>query len=183
MAREVPTREPTSLVAGDSWQWDVTLADFPPSEGWELSYTVRGPEDLDIKWSTHINAVGATYEVRVPASATNLSPAGYKLFGFVTKGTERFVVYGEADGEGVLNVRPNPSAAVNALSHDETVLAAIDATIIGQATDSQKVIQINGRRVESWDSGELIKFQNIYRARVLAARNPEALTPKYEVVF
>lgn len=179
MAAEIPSKEPTSFIAGDSLQWDKTLADYPPGEGWQLAYALRGPVDLDIGWSAEVTAPGSAFEVRVPAATTAaLTPGTYRLVGFVTKGTDRFVIHSES-----IHGQADPSTAVNALTADEIALAAIDATILGRATKAQASVQIDGHRVDSWGVDDLLKLQNTYRARVHRARNSGALTPTYEVEF
>ena len=88
MPPTVPTIEPRSAYSADTWEWDKTLADYLPSDGWQLSYRVVGPVVLDIVWGTHVTASGDVFEVRVPASVTNaLIPGFYTLVGSVTDGT------------------------------------------------------------------------------------------------
>lgn len=178
MGYDIPTSEPTELTAGDSWQWDVSLTDYPPGDGWQLAYAIRGAEDLDAAWSSEISANGGTYEVRIAAGNTDLTPGNYRLIGFVTLSGERHIVY-----DAPLTVRANPVTTVNALSHDETMLAAIDALLEGRAQDVKEGFSIAGRDVRKLSPEELVRWQNIYRARVLQARNPGALTPVYEAEF
>lgn len=178
MAAEIPTTEPTTLTAGDSWRWDKTLGDYPASAGWQLSYMFRGEEDLSVPWSTLVTADGDTFEVRIPAASTDLSPGPYRLFGRVTDGTDVFTVYNE-----VVAVQVNPATAVNQQSLNQRILAAIEAALEGQAlTPEQKRTRVNGREIEYWEPGELMKMRGHYELLVQIERNPDARI-EHEVHF
>lgn len=91
----IPTVEPTKIIAGDSLQWDRTLEDHPPSDGWSLSYALTGAEATVLEVPTTATADGAGYQVRVaPADSIFYDAGRYNLVGFVTHadGT-RFEVY------------------------------------------------------------------------------------------
>lgn len=102
MAATIPTTIPAQLTAGDTWQWKITLFDFPASEGWTLSYAFRrrgGPELIGLTSA----ASGADHLVNTSAAATADFTAGdYEGQGYVTKDTERYRVW-----SGLLTVLPN----------------------------------------------------------------------------
>ena len=169
MSAEIPTSVPDVLVAGDTWRWDITYPDFDASAGDQLAYALRGAQDLAIVWGTHVTASGSGFAVRVPASSTNLPAGTYRIVGFITSGSERDTVELKT-----VTLMANPATAVATASHDERVLAALDAAIEGRVTKDQEDITINGRSVKHIPFGELLQYQGIYRERVAAARNDEA---------
>lgn len=185
MPYEVLTEEPTELVGGDTWTWRKAVSEFPASAGWQLAYRLAGESDLAIAWGTHVSADGDGFLVLVPAASTGKPAGTYVLTGFVTKGSERYTLL-DADGrplEVVVTVLANPATAVNAKSHDETVLALINAALEGRLSADQEEFQINGRSVKHIPIEELIKLQGQYRARIIAARNPSAAFRQIEVGF
>jgi len=178
VAAEVPTCEPTELIAGMTWRWDVSYPDFSAADGYELNYYLRGPEDLDIAWDEHVSAAGTGFEVRVPSADTDIAPGNYRLVGVVTLDGEDDPAF-----EGPVVVVPNPSAVVDGLSQDETVLAALDAAIAGRASDDQEEVRINGRMIRSIPLRELVQLQGIYRRRVAQASDATGEARTVEVVF
>jgi len=86
MAHTVPTAVPASLRAGDTATWLRSLADYPASDGWVLSYVL-------VKTGAQIaitaTASGADHLVEVDAATNNgidvmrdiMSPLRYHGFG------------------------------------------------------------------------------------------------------
>lgn len=170
-----PTREPTELTAGTTVEWDRELAAYPPADGWTLQYAIRGPVDLDVE----AEAAGDLYRVRLAAADTEHLKAGtYRLYGFVERGPDRFIVY-----EGDLAVRANPIEAVGHATHAERVLEAIEAAIEGRLTSDLEEVTINGRSVKHIPMRELVRLRAIYAAEVAAERNPGRFGQRVEVVF
>lgn len=172
MAAEIPTHEPRVLVASTTWEWDKTLADFPPSDGWQLSYFLRSlasiGEDLDIDWGDEVNANGETFEVRVPFGSTKITPGAWDLFGEVTDGTKKHLVF-----QRRVKVLPGPSV-VGTKSHAVLLLEALEAVDLASATRGDKVrITVNGRTTE-FDHAEY--NMRLVRARLAVEheRNPHA---------
>jgi hypothetical protein len=145
LALQIPTTEPDTITAGDSLEWDRALADFPASEGWELSYQLRtdGGEgavgDLDFA----ATASGDSYEVRVLAAATtNLIPGPYRLHARVTDGTttkswlvRRVIVHADP-------------VAAGAKSHARVMRDALRTALQTAATDGAYLsVSVNGRSV------------------------------------
>lgn len=176
MAKQVPTREPESLTIGSSWAWDVTYPDFPADESWQLSYDLRGPDDFDLAWGTHVTAGdGAEFEVRVTAAqsaAGVATPGPYRLVGRVNKSGDTW------DGEVVYNahllVLADPSTSVGAKSYNRQMLEAIEeALLAGVASSAEaKRITINGRTIEYRDTADLEGRRAHYAMLVAVEENP-----------
>lgn len=179
MPHDVPDSEPTEIRAGESWQWDRTLSEHPPSDGWTLKYALRGPTDGDITASTS----DETYEIREAPGNTDFTPGHYRLVGYVQKEsggevTEREVIY-----EGTVHVLPNPITAVNSKTHAEKVYESITAMIEGTASKEQRRLRINGREIERISISELLRLRNVYADQVRMERHPGQLSPGVEARF
>ena len=177
MTPTTPIGEPTTLVQGAAWSWDVTYSDFPSDESWQLRYYLRGPDDFDLTFGTHVAADGSGgYEVRVTAaqSLAGVDPGAYRLIGRVNKTSHEF------DGTIVYNahllVLADPTTAVNAESHNRQMLDAIDAALLAGAGDSAefKSVALNGRTVTYRDRAEMEKARTHYALLVALEENPDA---------
>ncbi len=172
MAPSVPTIEPTAPVAGDSWKWDKTLTAYPAGEGWQLSYYVRGPIDIDIDWGTEVTASGDVFQVRVEETKTDdLTAAGaYDLIGRVTDGTDTYTVV-----RCRINVQANPATAVNAKSLAVQMVEALDAALLANPESAGVVrVQINGRTIEYGSPDEAQRARDRWNLQVEIERNPNA---------
>jgi len=173
LAPTIPITEPLQFIAGDSWQWDKTLPDFPASDGWELSYKFRGETDYDADWGDDVTSPAGEegFEVRIPPADTiGILPGPYTLWGEVTDGTDDYTPI-----EWKVNILPDPKTAVNAKSFNQTVLDAIRATISGGAlTDNQKSVTIHGRSIESFEIEDLENLKAEYTILVALDKNPRA---------
>lgn len=178
MGYQIPDNEPDELTAGMSWQWNKVSSDFPPSEGWQLTYLFRGPEDLETTWDDDVSADGDTYQVRIPKASTDLTPGTYELYGYVDDGTDRHDLY-----YGRLTVWPNPDTAVGEGTHAERTLAVIEAAIEGRLSDDEEEWEIAGRAVKHIPIDELYRLRNRYREEVIAERNPDRLMTTLEAEF
>lgn len=166
MPRTVPTYEPTSATAGDSWEWDRTLSDYPPSGGWTLTYSLTGAHESVLSISATTSDLGDYFEVRVAPATTVAYTAGpYKLIGHVTDGTDRFVVY-----SAPLTVLPDPATATPEFTHAERMLAAIRALLEGRVTEDVQRFQVAGRALEKMEPVELRKWEAVYADRVRMER-------------
>lgn len=171
---EIPVREPSDIVAGDTIKWyrlDLT-GDFPATDGWSLAYTLRLRSGTGNKIAIAAAASGDGFLIAVAAATSAAYPAGeYELEGYVTKSTERYRVY-----LGTCLVRPNlageADGAHDSRSHAERVLDAIEATIEGRASNDQLEYTVAGRSLRRMAFAELHAFRSLYRAEV--AREKEA---------
>lgn len=176
MAKTIPTREPRQLVIGSSWAWDPSYLDFPADDSWQLSYDIRGPDDFDLVWGTHVSAGdGSEFEVRVTAaeSAAGITtPGTYRLVGRVNKSGDTWdgeIVYSEH-----LLVLADPSTAVGVKSFNRQMLEAIDTALLAGASNSAEAqrIEINGRVIQYRDTADLEGRRAHYAMLVAIEENP-----------
>jgi hypothetical protein len=180
LSKAIPTCEPDVLRAGDTWKWTRSFSDYPVSEGWVLSYSIRGASvlvDADVVVTPGTN----DYAVVVAAAKTAaLLPGTYQWAAFVTKAGERYT----AD-EGVLVVERNLStaAAGDALSHAEKMLSIVEAVLAGRVPADVDSYQINGKSVVKIPVPELKKLRKQYRTEIWRLRNGNRLGPAHVTVF
>lgn len=177
-----PTREPRQFIAGDTIQWTKQLADYPPADGWTLHYKLNGPstlsEDVDVDVS------GDMYEVTIPAAATAF-PAfvagAYRMIGYVDNvAGERHTIY-RAD----IEILPNVAAVsyANLRTHDEKMLAAIQAALEGRSSADIEQYQIDGTAITKIPMERLLQLQGIYQYKVWRQANPDVAFPSIEMAF
>ena len=173
MAADIPTTEPAVARAGDTWKWTKTLADYPASEGWALTYRFKSS---DYAFEAAATTSGDDYAVTVAATTTDDVVAGlYTWVAQVAYGGEKFTV-----DSGVLTVNPDyhtgtSTATYDGRSHARIVLAAIEAVIEGRASIDQEGYEIAGRSLKRTPIPDLLKLRQAYRAEVAAEASAEAI--------
>lgn len=178
----VPSIEPAEITAGDTVTWRRTLADYPASASWVLSYALRsaaGSYDFDASASGDDHLVSVA-----PTTTKGWVPGTYSWAAFVTKAPDRFEV-----ARGTIVVRRNLAAPgpLDDRSHARKVLDAIEAVIERRATKDQEEYTIGDRSLKRTPIAELIKLRGIYRGEVrreqqaadLAAGRPSSGTRLY----
>lgn len=161
MARTIPTTEPASVRAGDSWQWTKTLSDFPAST-WTLTYTLFSSTDV---LSVSASADGADHSVDVAPATTGAYTAGwYDWIAQVTDGTDTHTV-----GKGRINVLPDVASAstYDGRSHARKMLDYLTAIIEGRASDETiSVVRASSPGVDVTYKPDLEKLRAKYAAAV-----------------
>ena len=161
MGYTIPSVEPSSARAGDTWQWTRTLADYPASV-WTLTYSLwNASADITIVAS----ASGDDHSVSVAGATTGAYSAGrYDWVARVSDGTDTYTV---EDGRA-LTVLPAVGAAMDTRSHARVMLDAIDAMIEGRATDGDlDVVRTTiGDHTTEFDLPTLLKLRERYAAAV-----------------
>ncbi len=183
MAPTTPFGEPTDVVAGDSWLWTARYGDYPSSEGWALSYSLRGVHQLDTE-TAEVTVASDLWTVNIPASRTaDLAGGTYRWAAYMT-GSGSYAGRRHQVGTGVLTVAPNAALAAEGdlQSSDERILAAIEAAIEGRITDDVQMTQIAGRLITNIPILELQRLRGVYERRVWRLRNPGKM-PVARVVF
>lgn len=163
--------EPTRLRAGVSWSWDrYPSADFLPSDGWALSYTLRRGNDGPIT----VTGSGSAdhFEMRVTGAASAAYPPGrYLVLGKVSKSGAVYVFY-----EGVLIVEPDLATAKP--SHAERMVAALEARLEALAGSGEVTAFTEGAYSETRGPfADLTAQLGIWRDKVRRERGGKALTP------
>lgn len=158
MTATIPTMEPTTLRAGDTWRWrrDDLSADYP-APTWTLKYRFKNAAG-----GFEVEAVpdGVNFLVNELADDTQGRAAGaYNWQAQVDNGTERYTV-----GEGVLQVLPSLFAGAAGTGQDVRSWAARTLANVKDAIEklSSKTVaeyEIDGRRWKGKDLAELMQFR------------------------
>ena len=163
MAAEIPTTEPTEVIAGDTIKFAISLGDYLASDGWVLSYSIRNAAD---HYDVTGTAFGADHLIEVLASDTAIwAPGEYQYAGYVALGAERYTVR-----RGTLRVVGN---FANLVPHDFRTQArkAVDdlkaALATFKATAGRvKRYSIAGRDVEFETITEMMKLLQFWQREV-----------------
>jgi hypothetical protein len=159
----IPTTEPDRLFAGDTAKWNKTISDYPPTDGWTLTYAFRGPSNFPDQQAT---SSGSAYVIVIAAAITTALAVGtYYWSARVNKAGETYTV-----ARGVLTVDMVAGGVV--ITHNEKMLAAINAVLEGRVTADINQYTIGTRMVTKIPFKELLHFKGVYEAKVWRDRNP-----------
>ena len=159
----IPTTAPTSVTAGDTIKFQISLTDYPASDGWTLAYTLFGISGPPITWTG--TASGAFHLVSIPAATTAAyAPGSYTATRSVSKGAERYTL-----GSAPVAITANPatmSTGFDNRSAARKVVDAIDALMLGTASTGQQEMNIDGTMLKNYPVADLLKIRSVYLFQV-----------------
>jgi hypothetical protein len=165
--------EPTSLQAGDSATWPVTLPAYPASAGWVLHYRLLSPTSAA---TFDAVAEGDSYRVTLSAATTAGFTAGAcTLLRWVTKGAERITL-----GTTPLQVLADltTAALLDSRTQNAKALADARAALAAHLAGGKAHVQaytIAGRRMEFRSVADLQALINHYQVEVAKEQAAAAL--------
>lgn len=164
------TTEPTAITAGDTVLWTKTLADYPASAGWALTYTIINASN---KYTVNASASGDSFTVNVSAATTAGWASGdYSWQSRVTKGAEAYTI-------DIGDIRIAPSFAAQTTldnrSQAQKALEAIEATLAGRATSATAEYEIAGRKLKYISPAELISLRDFYKRVIVKEQAADRL--------
>jgi hypothetical protein len=160
----------TRAVAGDTWTWLWSSADYPASAGWAVSWRLVGPGVALVITTTASGDAHLATASAASTGALTVDVAGVPctLVGWASRAGERFEIYRAACA-----VLPNPATITGDLrGHAARTLAAINALLEGRATKDQQSYKIGERELSRIPVNELLALRDYYRAE--AQREDEA---------
>lgn len=162
---DVPSREPSRLISGDTWEWTREWAADYPSPTWTLTYYFRHASTLEAKTFTGASDGSGGFSIAVPAADTKEYAPG--RWSFVARVSSGAVVHTVA--RGFVEVLPDyADEGADHRTYNERCLDAIEAVREGRASTDQSSYTINDRSVGrmSWDELEeaWTKFRNLVAA-------------------
>ena len=189
-APQIPTHIPHELTPGDSWTWQLVFGDYPPSDGWTLTVSLRGPAatgeasgEIDIEATATTD--NSAYLVSARADQTaSLVPGNYRWVAWVER-----VVDAQLErvsirrGVTILLQQLQTADAGDTTTHNERMLAAIEALIEGRTTADVEYYQIAGRALTKIPVKELMAYRAKYAAAVWRERHPHETAPARMVTF
>lgn len=153
MAAEVPTIEPATLVAGDTLKFTKTLADYPASASWVLTYTLANAAQ---RYTFAATASGDDHAVTVAATTTaTYAPGNYDWRAQVSKAGEVFTV-----GAGVMTVQPSFATATDGRSSARKTLDAINAYLADSNNLAAASYEIAGRKLSRYSIPDLLQLRS-----------------------
>jgi hypothetical protein len=152
------------LQAGESLAATLGYDDFPRSAGWALVVQILGPTGPAGSVACGAASDADSFSFSLPASATTTWPGGKYAYSVqATLASPATVSIAE---RGVFQVLPNPTNTTAAM----TILAAINAVILGAAGDDQLTVSVDGVQLKYWmrDRGidDVLKLQQRFEAIV-----------------
>jgi hypothetical protein len=181
LAAEIPTCEPTSIVAGDTVKWTRSLSDYSAADGWSLTYAIRGVGSVDVEAATDTDGVGFAVTLSAQNSA-KLAAGQYQFIGYVFSADdppEQYTVFGPVS----LTVLPNigDAKAGELVLDEEKELALINAQIQELLASPNESYSIGGRAAAKRKLADLYQARGIVIARL--GRKRGQTVPSREVVF
>lgn len=175
MAPPIPSREPNSIFAGDTVKFSRTFADYPAT-AWTLAYLFRGPSEL-VEQTAAVS--GSGFLMTIDAGDTERLLAGTYQWSARATSISSGETYTVA--RGVLEVVLVAGAVVQ--SHNEKMLAAINAALEGRVVADVQLYTIGGRMVTKIPFEKLLHFKGVYEAKVFRDRNPGRIGVPVAVAF
>jgi len=175
----IPQREPSEAVAGDTWHWQRSFADYPPSTGWSVKYLFSGPGSLEVAADPVADQSG--YDVTVDADDTARIKAGvYEWAAIATHTTDgRKTV-----ARGITVVTPDfeQLAEGDLVTHEEKMVTILRSVLEGRAEDDVQFQIIGGRQIQMIPIKELQQMYEYYGEKV-RKRRAGGRTPSFLVTF
>ena len=171
---QYPLNEPQQVTANDTMTWRRHSDEYPPSNGWILSYALRGPSSLDFTATS--DADGFVIDASAPSVAGE-----YFLQGMVSNGTERHTIH-----KSTVSVLPDLSTVTGAYDGRSTtkiILDALDAVLAGDATKAILEMDVDGTRIKNKTTAQLMTARGVYALKYWREKNPGKLCPSVSVRF
>jgi hypothetical protein len=169
----LPDYEPDEIAIGETLEWRKVLPDFPPADGWAVTYYVRG---AGRGFDQAAAADGGGWRVTVDAGVTaQMSPGKYFFEARASKsGVEHEVARGEMTA--VVSIKGmSVTATLDDRSQAQKILDAIDALVAGKATLDQQSYQIGNRQLARIPIPDLIALRTRYAQVVARERRTRRL--------
>ena len=172
---ETLTTVPSQIIAGDSYNIQLTVANYPVAD-YTGSLTFVGYTSASVTASAGTGPEDFLFSLT--STLTNITSGTYSYYVQMTSGSERNTVIG-----GYTNVIGNPALQTTNVSHQEIMLNAIQLVIEGRADDGIQEMTINGRTLKYIPLNELmalraqyLKELNIMRGGASTARKVIPIT-------
>jgi hypothetical protein len=154
--------EPSEIIQGNSYEWERNLPEYPAS-AWTLKYTIS---NADSAVTFTASPSGDAFAMSLSTADTSaLSPGRYTLSAYVEQTGKRVLV-----DQRDLEVKPDLSAAADRRSYAQRALEAIEATILGAASNSQQQVEIDGRSISRYTPEQLIVLRDRLKREVEAEK-------------
>jgi hypothetical protein len=152
--------EPSFFSAGDTVTWKKTVSDYPPADGWTLTYKIRSATAV---YTVVCTTSGTDYLATILAAASAVMVAGvYSWVAYVTKTGEQHTI-----ATGTVTILPDitVSSVVDARTDAriiyDSLIVAYKAYI--SSSGNWKSFTINNKAVTFNSADEIIKQMEYWR--------------------
>lgn len=160
MSAPIPETEPARIVAGDTAKWLRSLADYPATAGWLLTYTLVNTAQ---RYTFAAAPSGSDFLVSVPAGTTSGWVAGsYAWRAQVSLAGEVYTI-----GEGRVDVAAAFGTVVDGRSQARRQLEAVEAMLEGRATSAVAEYTVANRQLKYIPVPELLVLRDRLRIDVM----------------
>lgn len=162
---------PDTIIAGDTLDFTVTVADYPATDGWTLKYRLTprfsSPTQAPVTLTALTNADGTDYDVQAsPATTAALAAGEYTWARWVEKTGARQTL----SESGALLVKADPALTVQGFdsrSHARKMLASIETALeVFGANPVMKSYTVGTRQYMRADIPDLLVLRDRYRNEV-----------------
>ena len=167
----IPTTEPQTITAGDSFTWQRTLADYP-ADSWTLKYRLI---NADGKIDITASASGTDHLVNVaPATSAVYTAGAYTWTAWVEKTGYRITI-----GGGTIEVKPN-IAALTTLDARSDAAVIVDQLMAAYKTYTAgnghiAEYDIGGRRMKYRSAAEILDQINHWKSILASEKRAERI--------
>lgn len=173
----IPARIPSSLTAGDTWQWTLTLPEYLPGQGYTATYQLVGKTSLSFTASPNVSL--GNYDVSVAAATTATVGAGpYRWNLRVTDAAG--VVHVVRSGHVLVLSDPGVTTGTDATTHAQHMLVLIESELEARVKgdgSSNVSYSIEGRSISKMTLQELYSLRGKYRGEVSRIANGGQIAP------
>jgi hypothetical protein len=163
---------PSTLVAGDTWQWKQAFLPFPAGSNYTLAYFFANAANAFTIAGGAVTTANSIFSILFAASATAaLTPGKYRWQAYITDqvGVRTTVA------EGWTTVTPNlaTGSPVDLRSYNRQVLDAIEALLTGRLVTDAARYTIGNRSLDKLSPADLIIARSTYRWLVFHEKRKE----------
>lgn len=159
----VPTAVPSRLIAGDTWQWTLDLADYPAGTWTAIAYFEKAGSSFNVTATPS----GTTHSFTIAAATTaNYAAGRYAWRVRVTNGSVTTTI--EPGGHLEVEINPALGGGRDTRSWAQRTLEAVEAFLEGNASTAQASMSVGGRSLSRWSLSELNQWRDDLRAEVRA---------------
>jgi hypothetical protein len=153
------------LIVGDTLKFNAQVPDYPPSQGYALTYRLVRRDGTPGAITINATTSGEDYQVTVVSATTiGWTPGVYTWAAYASKAGERYTV---DSGEITLVADPVTSAApFDMRGHAAKVLASIEALLEGKAAADVVEYSIAGRSIKKMSFSELLVVRQKYQDEI-----------------
>jgi hypothetical protein len=171
--QEIPSNVPSEIARGETVAWSKALTDYPPADGWTLTYYFRGPNPPGV------NVVAETEDshyllVLTAAQSLKLGVGRIDWEAWVSKGAgaeleQHRVASGSIEIVTGLNT-VSVGARVDQRSQAERIVASIDDLLERTLPGDTAEYEIGNHRKRHYTRAELLDIRREYQQIVNAER-------------